>query len=141
MTSITDCRQAIQLVLDSELDWRIIIHDRKAVRGVLVFYGDERIVLDRQLRVEGNCWVCRERRFTPAERAALTDWALAVISKHGAKRSSRKKLKPRSSTSTKRGRKRKKISRWEILYADPNENSAPQAPSARWRSSPAGLYS
>ena len=52
MTSIMDCRQAIRLLLDSQLDWRIIINERKIVRGVAVWCGEERIVLDEKLRVE-----------------------------------------------------------------------------------------
>ena len=124
MTSIMDCRQAIRLLLDSQLDWRIIINERKIVRGVAVWCGEERIVVDEKLRVEGNSWVCGRRRFTPSERAALTDWALTVISKYGAKRFSTRKVKSPPAVKPK-GRNRKKISRWEILYADPGENPAP----------------
>ena len=124
MTSIMDCRQAVRLLLDSQIDWRIIINQRKTVRGVAVWYGDERIVLDEKLRVEGNGWVCGSRRFSPSERAALTEWALAVISKYGVKRYSTRKLKPPSDMKPK-GRRRKKISRWEIVYGDPRENLTP----------------
>ena len=124
MTSIMDCRQAIRLLLDSQLDWRIIINERKIVQGVAVWCGEEQIVLDEKLRVEGNSWVCGQRRFTPSERVALTEWALTVISKYGAKRYSTRKLKP-SPDLKRKGQNRKKISRWEILYADPNEKPAP----------------
>ncbi|MDE0166389.1 MAG: hypothetical protein OXL36_14950 [Bryobacterales bacterium] len=124
MTSIIDCRQAIRLLLDSQLDWRIIINERKIVRGVAVWFGEERIFVDEKLRVEGNSWVCGQRRFTPSELVALTEWALTVISKYGAKRYSTRKLKPPAAVNQK-GQNRKKISRWEILYADPSENPAP----------------
>ncbi|MCY4585467.1 MAG: hypothetical protein OXB98_05455 [Bryobacterales bacterium] len=125
MTSLIDCRQAIRLLLDSQLDWRIIINERKTVRGVAVWCDEERIVLDEKLRVEDKCWVCGRRRFTPSERAALTEWALSVISNYGAKRHSTRKLKPPPAVKHK-GPIRKKISRWEILYADPKEKSAPE---------------
>ena len=111
MTSIMDCRQAIRMLLDSQIDWRIIINQRKTVQGVAVWYGGERIVLNEKLRGEGNGWVCGPRRFAPSERAALTEWALAVISKYGVKRYSTRKLKPPSEVKN-MGRRRKKISRW-----------------------------
>lgn len=121
MTSLIDCRQAIRLLLESQLDWRIIINERKIVRGVAVWCGEERIVLDEKLHVEEESWVCGSRRFTPSERIALTEWALTVISKYGAKRYSTRKIKP-PPAGKRKGRNRKKISHWEILYADPNEN-------------------
>ena len=129
MTSLIDCRQAIRLLLDSQIDWRIIINERKIVRGVAVWCGEERIVVDEKLHVEGNSWVCGPRRFTPSERAALTEWALTVISKYGAKRYSTRKLKPPSAVKQK-GQNRKKISRWEILYSDPNEKPTPAVTSS-----------
>lgn len=124
MTSLIDCRQAIRLLLDSQLDWRIIINERKIVRGVAVWCGEERIVLDEKLRVEGKSWVCGQRRFTPSEQVALTEWALSVLSNYGAKRNSTRKLKPPAPVK-RNSRERKKISRWEILYADPSENPTP----------------
>lgn len=124
MTSLIDCRQAIRLLLDSQLDWRIIINERKIVRGVAVWFGEERIVLDEKLRVEGKAWVCGPRRFKPSERVALTEWALSVLSNYGAKRYSTRKIKPPPSVNRK-GPNRKKISRWEILYADPSNKPAP----------------
>ena len=129
MTSITDCQQAIQLLQDYEIDWEKIFVKDLALRGVIVWYGDERIILDVHsagcLRVEGKSWVCRGRRFSHDEKVSLTEWALKVIEMYGVKRYSRKKLKSPSCAEEMFGRSHKEILRWELFYVDPDEDPPP----------------
>ena len=92
--SILDCRQAIGIVEDHEL-YRFLRGDRKdRVDGVVVEYGGEKIVVDRTLRVEGQHWVCRGKRFPRKQRVALTEWAQQVIRKSGQRKWSRRRSKP-----------------------------------------------
>lgn len=124
MTSILDCLQAISLVIDNEIDWRRIIEDKQAVRGVKLVYGQEHIIINSSLRSNNGRWLSNGQPLSAAECRAITEWSLKVISHYGAKRNSKRNLSALDRSASQTARQGNTITEWSIHYVDPRIETA-----------------
>ena len=124
MTSILDCLQAVSLVIDNEIDWRRIIEEKQAVRGVKLVYGQEHIIINSSLRSHDGRWLSNGHPLSADTCRAITEWSLKVIAHYGAKRNSKRTLGARGRSARRTPPLDKTITEWSIHYVDPRTESA-----------------